>query len=218
MKTALVFGATGQTGKELTDLLLEDNRYTTVKLFVRKSTGRKHNKLVEVVNALNDITMIQNDIQGDDVFCCLGTTIKKAGSQEAFKKVDYYLPLEIAKAAKANGIETMVTMSAVGANAKSKNFYIHTKGEVENAIAEVGMANTAFVRPSLLLGKRSEFRLGERISKSLFSLINPLFVGKLKRYKGIHSQTVAKAMIHLANDGVLGIRHIENEDLFAIGK
>jgi uncharacterized protein YbjT (DUF2867 family) len=218
MKTALVFGATGQTGEHLTDLLLVDDRYTTVKLFVRKSTGKQHSKLVEIVNDLSDVSKIQNEIAGNDLFCCLGTTIKKAGSQEAFKKVDYYLPLAIAKAAKTNSVETMITMSSVGANAKSGNFYSKTKGEVEQDIAKVGIASTIFVRPSILLGKRKEFRLGERIGKAVFSLINPLFIGKLKRYKGIHSETVAKAMIHLANDTKTGTRHIENEELLEVGK
>ncbi len=218
MKTALVFGATGQTGELLTDLLLLDDRYNKVKLFVRKSTNRKHSKLVEIVNDLNDINLIKDEIIGDEVFCCLGTTIKKAGSQEAFKKVDYYLPLSIAKAAKENSVGTMVTISAVGANAKSNNFYTKTKGEVEQDIAAVGIPNTVFVRPSLLLGSRKEFRLGERIGKAVFSLINPLFVGKLKRYKAIHSETVAKAMIYLANNGEKGTRFIENEKLLEIGK
>lgn len=217
MKTALVFGATGQTGEQLTDLLLLDDRYSKVKLFVRKSTNRKHNKLVEVVNDLNDISLIKDEITGDDLFCCLGTTIKKAGSQEAFKKVDYYLPLSIAKAAKENAVTSMITISALGANAKSSNFYTKTKGEVEQDIAAIGIAHTAFVRPSLLLGSRKEFRLGERIGKAVFSLINPLFIGKLKRYKAIHSKTVAKAMVHIANDGKTGTRHIENEELLEIG-
>lgn len=218
MKTALVFGATGQTGEHLTDLLLADDRYTKVKLFVRKSTGKQHDKLVEVVNDLSDISKIQNEILGNDVFCCLGTTIKKAGSQEAFKKVDYYLPLSIAQAAKANGIETMVTISSVRANAESSNFYSKTKGEVEQDIAEIAITNTIFVRPSLLLGVRKEFRLGERIGKAVFGFLNPLFVGKLKHYKAIHSETVAKAMIDLANDGKTGTRYIENEELLEIEK
>lgn len=218
MKTALVFGATGQTGEQLTDLLLNDGSYTAVKLFVRKPTGKQHAKLQEVVNPLTDINSIQNEIINGDVFCCIGTTIAKAGSQAAFTKVDYELPLAIAKAAAANGIVTMVTITALGANAKSNNFYLRTKGEVEHDIAQQGIANTVFVRPSLLLGDRKEFRLGERISKSIVALINPLFIGKLKHYKAIHSRTVAQAMVNLANDGKTGIRYIENEDLFEIGK
>ncbi len=218
MKTALVFGATGQTGEQLTRLLLDDDRYTTVTLFVRKTTGKVHSKLVEVVTPLTDISTIQNKIMGNHVFCCLGTTIKKSGSQEAFKKVDYHLPIAIAKAAKANEIETMVTITAIGANAKSSNFYTKTKGEVEQDIADTKITNTVFLRPSLLLGTRKEFRLGERISKAVISLLNPLFIGKLKHYKGIHSQTVAKAMVQLANDDVKGTRYIENEELFEIGK
>lgn len=218
MKTALVFGATGQTGDLLTDLLLEDIRYESVVVFVRKPTGKAHVKLKEVVNPLTDIATLAPQITEGDVFCCLGTTIAKAGSQAVFKQVDYDLPVAIAKTAATNGIKTMVTITAVGSDAKSRNFYLQTKGEAECDIAQAGIKNTVFVRPSMLLGDRKEFRLGEMIGKALVYLINPLMVGGLKHYKGIQSKTVAKAMIALANDGQKGIRYIENEVLFEIGK
>lgn len=218
MKTALVFGATGQTGELLTDLLLADVRYENILLFVRKPKGKVHPKLKEIHNPLTNITEIAPQITGGDVFCCLGTTIAKAGSQTAFKQVDYDLPVAIANAAAANGVKTMVTITAVGSDAQSRNFYLRTKGEAERDIAKAGIENTVFVRPSMLLGARKEFRLGEMMGKALVYLINPLMVGGLKHYKGIHSQTVAKAMIALANDGQKGIRYIENEVLFEIGK
>lgn len=216
MKTALVFGATGQTGALLTDYLLAHPEYGTVKIIVRTSTGKEHPKLKELVNPLRDPELIQNEIRGDVLFCCLGTTIRKAGSQEAFKRVDYELPLSLAKIAKRNAIPCMVTVSALGANANSSNFYLRTKGQTENDIAALSIEKTVFVRPALLLGKREEVRVLEQISKWLMAAINPLFVGPLKRYKGIHSAIVAKAMIQLAADDEKGLRFVENDELFKI--
>lgn len=218
MKTALVFGATGQTGVLLTDYLLSHPDYGTVKIIVRASTGKEHPKLKELVNPLRDPELIQNEIRGDVLFCCLGTTIRKAGSQEAFKRVDYELPVSLAKIAKRNAIPCMVTISSVGATANSSNFYIRTKGQMEEDIAALGIDKTVFVRPSLLLGKREETRFGELIGKWIMTLFNPLFIGKLKRYKAIPSSTVAKAMIRLAGDNEKGLRFVENEELFVIAK
>jgi uncharacterized protein YbjT (DUF2867 family) len=218
MKTAIVFGATGQTGTLLTDFLLDSAEFDIVKIIVRKATGKHHPKLHELVNPLTDPEFIQNEIRGAVLFCCLGTTIRKAGSKDNFTRIDYSLPLSLAKIAKRNNIPCMVTISALGANAKSSNFYLRTKGEMENAIAEQGIDNTIFVRPSLLLGKREELRMGELISKWLVPIIKPLFVGKLKRYKAIQSSTVAKAMIALALETKKGVRFVENEELFDIGK
>lgn len=179
MKTALVFGATGQTGELLTHLLLQDDRYTTVKLFVRKATGKQHPKLIEVVNPLKHVQDVLPEIEGHHVFCCIGTTIAKAGSQEVFKQVDYELPVAIAKAASQNGIGTMVTITALGANAQSSNFYLRTKGEAEQAIAQTGIANTVFVRPSLLLGNRKEFR-GRAYKQGRGKHYKPAFYGQTK--------------------------------------
>lgn len=218
MKTALVFGATGQTGALLTDELLKSPLYNEVRIFVRKPAGKTHPKLRELVNPLSDPQYLKNEIKGDDLFCCIGTTIKKAGTKENFRQVDYELPVSIARIAKQNGVSSMVTVSALGADAESNNFYLRTKGEMEHAVAGFGIENTVFVRPSLLLGKRGEHRTGELIGKWMMKLLNPLFIGRLKRYKAIHSAVVARAMIKAANDGKTGTRFIENEELLILGK
>lgn len=217
-KTALVFGATGQTGALLTRYLLESDLYAEVIIIVRRATGLNHPKLRELVNPLTNPEFLKNEIRCDHLFCCVGTTIRKAGSQTQFKQVDFDLPVTLAHIAKENGIPCMVTISAVGANAKSNNFYLRTKGEMEQSIISYGLEKTVFVRPSLLLGKREEFRLGEQISKWIVSVINPLFIGPLKRYKAIKASTVAKAMITLANDDSKGVRFVENEELLGLGK
>jgi uncharacterized protein YbjT (DUF2867 family) len=218
MKNALVFGATGQTGEQLVNLLLTNDNYGIVKIFVRKPTSKKHQKLQEIVCDFNSISNVADEICNGDVFCCLGTTIAKAGSKDAFKKVDYDLPVTITQVAFANGINTIVVITSLGSNPQSNNFYLRTKGQAELAIAKVGIENTIFVRPSLLLGDRKEFRLGEYLSKAIFGLISPLLAGKLARYKGIHSKSVAKAMVLLANDGKHGLRYVENEELTKLGK
>ncbi|HYG15707.1 MAG TPA: NAD(P)H-binding protein [Bacteroidia bacterium] len=218
MKTALVFGATGQTGALLTDELLKSPLYNEVKIFVRKPSGKMHPKLRELVNPLKDPEYLKNEIKGDDVFCCIGTTIRKAGTKAIFRQVDYELPVSIARIAQQNGINSIITVSAMGANVRSNNFYLRTKGEMEHAVAGFGIENTVFVRPSLLLGKRDEHRTGELIGKWVMLLLNPLFIGRLKRYKAIPSSVVAKAMIHAANDGKTGTRFIENEELVTPGK
>lgn len=218
MKTALVFGATGQTGALLTDELLKNPLYNEVRIFVRKPAGKTHPKLRELVNPLSDPQYLKNEIKGDDLFCCIGTTIKKAGTKENFRQVDYELPVSVARIAKQNGVSSMVTVSALGADAESNNFYLRTKGEMEHAVAGFGIENTVFVRPSLLLGKRGEHRTGELIGKWVMKLLNPLFIGRLKRYKAIHSAVVARAMIKAANDGKTGTRFIENEELLILGK
>jgi uncharacterized protein YbjT (DUF2867 family) len=218
MKTAIVFGATGQTGTLLTDYLLNSNEFDIVKIIVRKATGKQHPKLHELVNPLTNPEFIQNEIRGDVLFCCLGTTIRKAGCQENFNRIDYSLPLSLAKIAKRNNIPCMVTISSVGANAQSNNFYIRVKGEMERDIAAQDIERSVFVRPSLLLGKREELRMGEMISKWLMPLFNPLFLGKLKRYKAIQSSTVARAMVALALENEKGVRFVENEELFDIGR
>ena len=217
MKTALVFGATGQTGALLADELLKSPLYNEVRIFVRKPTGKTHPKLRELVNPLKDPEYLKNEIKGDDLFCCIGTTIRKAGTKEIFRQVDYELPVSIARIAKQNGVSSMVTVSALGANAQSKNFYLQVKGEMEHAVAGLGIENTVFVRPSLLLGERREHRTGELIGKWVMKLLNPLFIGRLKRYKAIPSVVVARAMINAANDGKSGTRFIENEELLILG-
>ena len=138
-------------------------------------------------------------ITGDELYCCLGTTIKKAGSKENFRKVDYDMPLQMAKAAFKNGIKSYLLVSSVGANAESSNFYLRTKGEVEHAVKEVGFEKLIILQPSFLLGKRNEFRLGEKIGKIIFRFFELFLFGKLKKYQAVQAENVAKTMIYLAN-------------------
>lgn len=211
MKTAIIIGASGLTGKALLYQLLQDDSFNRVIIFVRKELTIAHVKLTQYVVDFNALNSCKDLIKGDVVFCCVGTTIKTAGSQEAFKKVDFTYPVEFAKLAKENNIPVFCLQSSLGADAKSNNFYLKTKGETEEAIRNLNFQSFATFRPSMLLGDRTEFRLGEKIGKIVMQTLSFAFVGKLKRYKAIHVKQVASAMIKHAKSGNTGNTIIENE-------
>ena len=198
-KTALVFGATGLIGRELTNLLLSDSRYTIVKVFVRKSLQINHPKLQEVIDELKEPEAISHEISGDHLFCCLGTTIKKAGSEKKFEWVDLELPTRIADIASSNKISRFIIISSIGASTNSATFYLKTKGVMESRIMGKKFSKIHILRPSLLMGKREEFRIGEEAGKVVMRFLSFLFLGSLRKYKPIESGRVARAIIILAN-------------------
>lgn len=201
--TALVAGASGLIGKQLLNLLLESNNYTKVKAIVRKPLGITHPKLHEITIDFEKLWEKSILLKADHVFCTLGTTIKKAGSQQAFKKVDYEYPLTLARMAKENGTSRILIVTALGADAKSQIFYNRVKGELENELKKLDLPHLYIFRPSLLLGDRHEYRFGERMAIVLSKFLAPLFsLGKLSAYKPIEAKTVAKAMMLLASNGV----------------
>jgi uncharacterized protein YbjT (DUF2867 family) len=211
MKTAIVLGATGLTGKALLSKLLLDSTYTSVKSFARKPIELEHTKLIQHTIDFNNLTNYKDLIKGDVVFCCLGTTIKTAGSHEAFKKVDFTYPTEFAKIAKQNNVPSFYLQSSLGADSKSNNFYLKVKGETEEAIRNLKFDSFATFRPSMLLGKREEFRFGEVIGKIMMKALSFIFIGKLKRYKAIHVNQVAEAMMEESKRNQTGNVIIENE-------
>ena len=150
---------------------------------------------VSAVELTNDFAL-PADV--DDVYVCIGTTMKKAGSKEAFLKVDFELVQTIAQQAKAAGAKRLLVVSSIGANAESSNFYLRTKGQMEEAVKQYGFALCGIVRPSLLLGKRNEFRFGEKLGVFFYKVFGFIFVGPLRKYKGIYAVDVAKSMVMLA--------------------
>jgi uncharacterized protein YbjT (DUF2867 family) len=146
-KTALVFGATGLVGNELTNLLLSNDHYDCVKIFVRKKTNLQHPKLVQVVSDLDNPEEIATEIKGDDLYCCIGTTRKKAGSKEAFERVDLHLPLKIADIALKNEVRKFLVVSSIGAKPDSRNFYLRTKGKMEQGILGKGKNGVLAKKP-----------------------------------------------------------------------
>ncbi|MBL4709631.1 MAG: NAD-dependent epimerase/dehydratase family protein [Flavobacteriales bacterium] len=198
-KTALLFGATGLVGEKLLGFLDEDQRYDKVYVVNRRSKKYTSSKIVESVIDFADLKEHQHLFEADHVFISLGTTIKKAGSQEAFEKVDYELQLQIAKLAKAKKVSQLVYVSALGANASSSNFYMRTKARLEDAIEREGPKGSYVVRPSMLFGNRKEKRLGESIGIFLMKNLEFLMIGAFKKYRGIYDADVAEAMIFIAN-------------------
>lgn len=198
MKTALLVGATGLIGKVCLYQLLENNQYTRVIVLVRKPLAIKHPQLHQVIVNFDALENYKEEIIADDIFCCLGTTIKVAGTQQNFKKVDYEYPLKVATLALQNGATQFLLVSSMGANVQSTVFYSKVKGEVENAIGALGYVSYSIFRPSLLLGNRTQFRLGELIAQAMMKATGFLFIGPLKKYKAIQAATVAKAMVKAA--------------------
>ena len=203
MKTALIAGHTGLVGGELLNLLLESDKYQKVIAIGRRKLGREHPKLHELIVDFDNLEFNQ-DI--DDVFCCLGTTMKKAGSRDKFRLVDFQYPLNIAVATKETGAKAFVLVSANGASKKSNFFYNQVKGELEEAVEKLAFDKYEIVRPSLLIGDRDESRFAEDLGKGFMKAFGFLFVGPLKNIKGIKGLSVARAMIYAANDGSGGKR------------
>jgi uncharacterized protein YbjT (DUF2867 family) len=212
-KTAILFGATGLVGACLVRLLCEKNHFTQVISFSRKPCGYSHPKLNERISDLRNVNSIASEIKGDDLFCCLGTTIKKAGNKENFRKVDFDLPLELAKIAAKNQFQNYLVVSSIGADANASNFYLRTKGQMEQEVMKQDIPSISIVRPSMLLGPRQEFRFGETAGKVAMKLINPLMFGRFMKYRGIHANDVAKAMLTLATQSTKGANIFESDEL-----
>lgn len=196
MKTALIVGSTGLIGKHLLQLLLESDQYNLVKAITRKPLDFQHPKLENLVVDFDKMTERYAHFKTDDVFCCLGTTMKQAGSKDAFKKVDYDYPIEIAKVCKSQGAKQYLLVSALGANAKSAIYYNQIKGEVEAAISAISYERYHIFRPSLLMGERTEKRSGEDAAKIIYKIFGFLIPAK---YKGIQGAQVARSMLHFAS-------------------
>lgn len=194
-KTAIVFGSTGLIGNLLVEELVCSGFYGKVKTFVRQSTGVTEPLVEEIIDDFSDTNILSSKIAGDDVYICLGTTIKKAGSVANMEKIDRDLPVSLAETALKRGAKRIAVVSSIGSSAKSGNYYLRIKGEMEAGILNLGFENTAIVRPSLLLGERKERRAGELVGKVFMKTVSPLMIGKLKKYKAIHGRDVARAMI-----------------------
>lgn len=196
-KTATLIGASGLIGSHLLQLLLDDPYFDTVRILVRRKLQTTHQKLEQKIVDFNDSDSLLVAMDNSDaVFCTVGTTQKKVkGDKEAYRKVDYDIPVKAARFCKMTGCETFILVSAVGANNKAKNFYLKLKGEVEEVVKTVGIRSVYIMRPSMLLGDRKEFRFGEKTVTPLMKVFSFLIPSK---YKPIQAADVAKAMFAAA--------------------
>lgn len=203
MKTALVLGATGLVGRTLVNILLQDRRYSEVVCLVRKPLMANmfndvNKKLKPVVIDFENLQDYQGYFSVNHVYCCLGTTLKKAGSKQAFRRVDFEYVHVAAQLTRAQRAQSFVWISSVGANAKSRNFYLRVKGELENAIMRMPqLPNASAVRPSLLIGTRDEARFAEDIAQKTAPVWQSLLKGPLKKYRPVHPVDVARNMMSL---------------------
>ena len=212
-KTALVIGATGATGKDLVVQLLEDAAFDNVHIYVRRDVDIHHDKLHVHVVDFDKMDEWKDLLHGDVLFSALGTTIKKAGSQQAQWKIDYTYQYEVAKAAKANGVETVALVSSAWATADSKIFYTRMKGQLEEDVKKLGFRSLSIMRPPSLIRKDTD-RFGERLSVSLLQALNK--IGLLRAIRPMPTAQVAKAMIAQAKEGKEGIFTLEPKDLWNI--
>jgi uncharacterized protein YbjT (DUF2867 family) len=199
-KTAIILGASGLTGGILLQKLIKDNRYSTIKLFSRRRLEGLPSKVIQYIGDLFELEQFKADFTADEVYCCIGTTAKKTPNKKLYKHIDYGIPIVAAKLANENNIPTFIVISAMAANKTSSVFYNRTKGEMEEDVLKQGIKNTSILRPSLIGGKRNEHRVLEKIGIVVFKIVQPFFVGPLKKYRIIKAESIAQAMLNLANN------------------
>ena len=216
-KHALIAGATGLVGNEVLQQLIHGRQYHTISVLSRHEV-ETNSKRVETIIVNYDQLKDEDLPEADDVFCCLGTTMDKAGSKAAFRKVDYDYPLRIAEITHRRGAQQYLLVSAMGADKNSYFFYNQVKGEVEEAIASVGLETLHIFRPSMLLGERTETRIGEQIGQVMMQGVAPLMVGGLKKYQAIPAATVAEAMVHAAKKELKGAYIFESDKIQALAQ
>ncbi|MEK3889324.1 oxidoreductase [Bacillus sp. FSL K6-3431] len=217
-KTALIVGVTGLVGNELLRILLKSEKYKEVIALGRRTINVSHPKLTEILVDFEKLGDYASSFIADDIFCCLGTTIKKAKTKEAMYQVDVEYPLMIAKLAHTSGAKQFLVISALNANPQSSLFYSKMKGELEQKLAEISYEAISILRPSLLLGERDEFRLGERLAGVMLKMIPFLFKGPLKKYKAIYGKDVALAMYAIAQLNKRGVAVYTSEQLDLLSK
>lgn len=199
-KTAIILGASGLTGQHLLSKLIADERYDIIKLFSRKETENTSSKVIEKIGDILTLENLKKDFTADEIFICIGTTAKKTPDKTQYKNIDYGIPVAVAKLAKENHISTFIVISAMGANEKSSIFYNKTKGEMEQAVLSKKIPHTYILRPSIIGGNRDENRPMEKIGLAIFKLLQPLMLVKLKKYRIVEAENIAKAMMYLANE------------------
>lgn len=214
MKTAVVIGATGLVGEQLTQLLLSHTGYSKVIVFVRRSLALQNTKLEEHVIDFDRPDTWRYLVKGDVFFSCLGTTLKQAGSKEAQYLIDYTYQYEFAEAAAGNGIPVYVLVSSASADPGSRFFYMRMKGELERDVRKLNFESITLIQPGPLAGRKSKKRTGEEFGIKLISAFNA--IGLFKKYRPIDGKIVARAMIRAADLAAPGVRVYTLDQVFAL--
>jgi uncharacterized protein YbjT (DUF2867 family) len=195
-KKAIVLGASGLIGNQLVRLLLEDDSFSQVTLFVRKELSFSSNKLQQIILNFNDLEKHQNQFDGSVLFLCLGTTRKKTPNLEDYRAIDYGITLRAAKLAKSAGVEEVHLISAIGADSNSRIFYNRLKGEIETELKNIGFASTYIYQPSMLIGSRNESRPAELFFQKLMPFFDLFLRGKNAKYHSVTALKLAQALLN----------------------
>ena len=200
MKTALIFGSSGLIGNELFKTILLNNSYDKIKVFVR-SVPEVNNPKVEIIKTdFSNLEQYKDKIIGDDCFFCIGTTKKDTPNKDEYRIVEYNIPVDVAKIAKANSIKSFYYVSSIGANPNASSNYLKNKGQVEGELKNLNFSKLAIIRPSLLIGNRKSFRLGEVIFTPVMNTLTLFAFGSLKKYKPIKIKNVVKSIIYISKN------------------
>jgi uncharacterized protein YbjT (DUF2867 family) len=219
MATALLAGGSGLVGGFLLQQLLVADEYERVVAVGRRRLDIQHPKLEQVTTEFAELRELRRSLRGDDAFCCLGTTIRKAGSREAFRAVDQGAVLAFAWAAQQGGAKRFFHVSSMGADASSRFFYPRVKGETDHALEVMGFATLGLFRPSLLLGPRREYRFGERLGAVALAITEPVLVGRWRKYRAIHAEVVARAMLRASfGAGARGTLIFQSDEIQDLGR
>lgn len=211
LKKALLAGATGLVGGHLLDMLLKKPEYTEVHVVVRRTTGVSHPRLREHIVNFDALDDFHPGTSIDEVYCALGTTMKKAGSQENFRRVDYYYVMAVARLAERCEARKLLVVSALGADPYSPIFYSRVKGEVEEDLRQFSIPLIAVFRPSILAGERQEVRWGEKLGLAVMNVVSPFLILGLRKYRPIAAEDVARAMIFVTTQLQAGYTIIESD-------
>ena len=217
MKTAIIFGSSGLIGNELFKTILLNNAYSKIKIFVR-SIPEVNNPKVEIIKT--DFTNLHNyndAIKGNDCFFCIGTTKKDTPDKNEYRRIEHNIPIEVARIAKANSINSFFYISSIGASANASSNYLKNKGQVEEELKNLNFPKLAIIRPSLLVGNRKSFRLGEVIFKPILKAFTFFTYGNLKKYKPIKIENVVKAILYIAKNEIYKTT-FESDELEKIAK
>ncbi|MFZ9956523.1 MAG: NAD(P)H-binding protein [Flavobacteriales bacterium] len=214
MKTAIILGSSGLVGTALLQQLIKDDSYSNIKILVRKPSEIKHSKIEEIIVDFKNIESYKQLVVGDILFSCMGTTLQNAKSKATQYEVDFTYQFQTAKAAAENGVKEYVLISSIGASAKSNNFYLRMKGELEEAVRSLPFKQINIMRPGPLGGNRKEFRLGEALSFPILKFFNAL--GLFKKYRIIDVEIVAKAMINSTKQNQNKWNIYESNEMFTM--
>lgn len=217
-KVVLLAGASGLVGGHLLDALLDAPDFGRVYAVTRRALNREHPRLANRIVQFDKLETQLKGLTCQVAFCCLGTTIRQARSEPAFRQVDVDLVLAFARAAKAANAQRFVFVSSAGANPQSKYFYLRVKGEVEEALVQLGFASLDLFQPSALTGWRRELRPAELATMIFLPLVNPFLTGAREQFRAIPARSVARAMLGAARSGRRGVYRYQYSSIRALGR